>query len=286
MSLGHTRRSTGTSANHRHAVESARALRERERLRSCVRTDVVPGLDALADPSAAPAELIAHADRRSRRLRSQIEPRDGDDALFGVGGFSDPVCIEEREWVRHFLHDTALNTLEYIASDGFGEGLSAAKIATVAGMVATDLRTWTESDAPQARGPELLPALERVTQQARECDSRVELVAGDVQPRLSPKEVEAVVGAVREAINNARKHANAKNVIVRVECSAEGETAVTVTDDGTGIDRDGAANGGGLGVKGSIIGRMERVGGRASLQGAPGGGTRVTLVTPSQKGAA
>jgi signal transduction histidine kinase len=71
-------------------------------------------------------------------------------------------------------------------------------------------------------------------------------------------------------------------VIVRVETSLDGRTAVTVTDDGVGIDPELVAGATGLGVKGSIVGRMKRVGGHASLEDAPGGGTLVTLVTSRQ----
>jgi signal transduction histidine kinase len=81
-------------------------------------------------------------------------------------------------------------------------------------------------------------------------------------------------------MTNARKHARASQVVVRVE-SAGGRTAVTITDDGVGFDARRAARGSGLGVARSIVGRMSRVGGHASLGAAPGGGTRVTLVTPT-----
>jgi signal transduction histidine kinase len=58
---------------------------------------------------------------------------------------------------------------------------------------------------------------------------------------------------------------------------------VTVTDDGVGIDPELVANATGLGVKGSIVGRMKRVGGHASLEDAPGGGTLVTLITQGKE---
>ena len=68
-------------------------------------------------------------------------------------------------------------------------------------------------------------------------------------------------------------------MIVRIETAADGCTSVTVTDDGIGFDPERAAHAGGLGVRRSILGRMSRVGGYASLTPAPGGGTRVTLKT-------
>ncbi|HVF79522.1 MAG TPA: ATP-binding protein, partial [Solirubrobacteraceae bacterium] len=187
----------------------------------------------------------------------------------------------EREWVRGHLHDTALQILEFIAGDGFGTGLSASKIARLAGGAAHDLHRWVDSvEAPEK--PELLPELQAILEHARSLDPGVELVVGDIHTPPSRDEVEALAGAVREAVTNARKHANATNVVVRVECDSDGRTAVTVTDDGIGIDLEQAENGNGLGVKGSIVGRMKRVGGFAFLEDVPGGGTRVTLITTRQ----
>jgi anti-sigma regulatory factor (Ser/Thr protein kinase) len=256
--------------------------RERERLLALVRSDVIAGLEQLVDPSASPAALRDLADRQSRRLRAELEPSGerGTDTLFGLSAVDDE-CAEEREWVRGHLHDTALQILEFIAGDGFGTGLSSRKIASLAGRAAHDLRRWVAAvDEPSPA--ELLPELELIAEQARSLDPRVELVVGEVGSPPTSEQVEALAGAVREAVTNARKHAHASHVIVRVECYADGRTAVTVTDDGIGIDPERARNASGLGVKGSIVGRMKRVGGHASLNGAPGGGTRVTLVTPGQ----
>jgi len=287
MCLGQSGQSQGADAEHRgavtcgrHDIGAQRAL-ERRRLLAHVRTDIISGLEELVDPAAAPAELIALADLHSRRLRAELESLDDSTALFGLAGVDDPACADEHEWVRGHLHDTALQILEFVAGDGFGTGLSAAKIARLAGGAARDLHRWVDSvDDPD--GPGLLPELELITEQARSLDPRVELVVGDVGAPPTSDQVEALAGAVREAVTNARKHSNAKHVIVRVECDEHGHTAVTVSDDGIGFDLEQAENGSGLGLKGSIVGRMKRAGGHASLQDAPGGGTLVTLVTSRQ----
>jgi anti-sigma regulatory factor (Ser/Thr protein kinase) len=288
ISLGQQRRALGGGADNRSVVEpwqqeidGDRAdQRERERLFARLRAVIIPGLEELVDPAAAPEHLIALADRHSRRLRAELEsPEDSD--LFSLGSGDDPAAIEEREWVRGHLHDTALQILEFVAGDGFGTGLSAAQIARLAGGAARDLHRWVDSVDAEL-GTELVPELELITAQARTLDPRVELVVGGLGTPPTSEQVEALTGAVREAVTNARKHANASHVIVRVECDSDGRTAITVTDDGVGIDLEQAQNGNGLGVKGSIVGRMKRVGGHASLQDAPGGGTLVTLVTPRQ----
>lgn len=287
MCLGQPGRSQGADAEHRGAVTpgrqnigAERAL-ERRRLLAHVRADIIPGLEELVDPAADPGDLIALADLHSRRLRAELESLDNSVALFGLSGVDDPSCVEEHEWVRGHLHDTALQILEFVAGDGFGTGLSATKIARLAGGAARDLHRWVDS-VNDPDEPELLPELELITEQARSLDPRVQLVVGDIGTPPTSDEVEALAGAVREAVTNARKHSHASNVIVRVECDEHGHTAVTVSDDGIGFELEEAENGSGLGVKGSIVGRMKRVGGHASLQGAPGGGTLVTLVTSRQ----
>jgi signal transduction histidine kinase len=269
----------GTAGPWQQGTGGRRAV-AREHLFARLRTVIIPGLEALVDPAAAPADLIALADRQSRRLRAELEsPEDGE--LFEPASVDDPACAEAREWMRGHLHDTALQILEFIAGDGFGTGLSATKIARLAGGAARDLHRLVDS-VDESVEAELLSELERITEQARTLDPRVELVVGGIGTPPTNEQVEALTGAVREAVTNARKHANASHVIVRVECDDDGRTSITVTDDGIGIDLEQAENGSGLGVKGSIVGRMKRVGGHASLEDAPGGGTLVTLVTPRQ----
>jgi anti-sigma regulatory factor (Ser/Thr protein kinase) len=288
MSLGQQGPAFGASADNKdvvvlrqRAVEAWRAS-ERAQLRARLRTIIVPGLEELVDPGAHPSDLIKLADLQARRLRAELEHDDPRDRP----GIENPIAHvrqEERELVRGHLHDTALQILEFIAGDGFGTGLSAAKIARLAGGAARDLHRWIETIGEPV-AVDLLPELELVANEARSLDSSVKLVVGDVGGSPTPEQVTAIVGAVREAVTNARKHANATNVVVRVETDSDGETAVTVTDDGVGIDPELVANGNGLGVKGSIVGRMQRVGGTASLEDAPGGGTLVTLATKQHGG--
>jgi len=266
-------------ALRKRAIDIWRAS-EREQLRKRLRMVIVPGLEELVDPGADPADLIALADVQARRLRTELEDMDevevADETIRRARE-------EEREIVRGHLHDTALQILEFIAGDGFGTGLTASKISSLAGGAARDLHLWIDTiDEPPAG--ELLGQLQQVTAEAQSLDSRVELVIGELGAAPTPEQVSAIAGAVREAVTNARKHAQASNVVVRVETGEDGHTAVTVTDDGVGIDPELVAESDGMGVSGSIVGRMKRVGGSASLQDAPGGGTLVTLVTSRHGG--
>jgi anti-sigma regulatory factor (Ser/Thr protein kinase) len=282
MGSGTQQRALDTGAARDLLADDEREVRgsERRRLHARLRAVVVPGLHALADSSRAAGELTALAAVQARRLRAELEspcvkPADVDQARWDARE-------EEREWVRGHLHDTALQILEFIAGDGFDTGLSADKIAQLAGGAAHDLSSWIDADGESGEpgAARLLPELERVAAQARVLDPGVRLVVSELAVQPTGERVTALAGAVREAVTNARKHAHASQVTVRVESAGGGRTAVTITDDGIGFDPALACGGGrGLGVSGSIVGRMRRVGGHASLQRAPGGGTCVTLLT-------
>ena len=252
----------------------------RSELHVWLRRVIVPGLEQLADPAADPADLRALAAAQGTRLRTALE---GDGASAGLADAGDAACSaldDEREWVRGHLHDTALQILEFIAGDGFGTGLSSEKIAHLAGGAARDLRRWMDADPLSAQ---LVPELEQVTADARTLGSGVELVVGELERQPTARQVSALTGAVREAVTNARKHAHASQVIVRVAVDEDGRTAITITDDGVGLDPELVGDAGGLGLPGSIFARMRRAGGEAALDSAPGGGTRVTLLTPSSE---
>jgi anti-sigma regulatory factor (Ser/Thr protein kinase) len=289
MSLGQQVRASEGDADNRdmdvareRTIELWRAS-ERIRTRARLRAVIVPGLEELADPDADPADLIALADVQGCRLRAELEALgENDDDVVSLDPVAARARQEECDLVRGHLHDTALQILEFIAGDGFGTGLSASKISSLAGGAARDLRRWIEAGDQDDCDAQLVPELEQVTAEARSLDSRVELVVGHIGTPPTSEQVTALAGAVREAVTNARKHAHASSVIVRVETGPDGQTSVTVTDDGVGIDPELVANATGLGVKGSIVGRMKRVGGHASLEDAPGGGTLVTLITSRQ----
>ncbi|MDX6681428.1 MAG: hypothetical protein QOG94_1467 [Solirubrobacteraceae bacterium] len=263
----------------RISVADVRA-KERRRLRAMVRATLVPGLERLDDPTADPAVLIARADAQAGALRAVLEDAGAGAGVPIVDAAARRALEDEREWVRGHLHDTALQILEFIAGDGFGTGLSAQKISHLAGGAARDLRRWSEGAEEPAAG--LLAKLEQVAAEAATLHPAVRLVVGDLGTPLTGEQVEAIAGAVREAVTNARKHAQASQVVVCVECDDDGRTSVTVADDGVGFDSQHVADTRGLGLRTSIVGRMRRVGGHARLELAPGGGTLVTLMTSIQ----
>ena len=82
----------------------------------------------------------------------------------------------------------------------------------------------------------------------------------------------------QEALQNAAKHAEAKNVLVRLDASP---TALTleVADDGVGFD-PGASYPGHLGLR-SMRERVSELGGTLEIHSAPGEGTRIVARAPT-----
>src|SRR3546814_12368091 len=84
-----------------------------------------------------------------------------------------------------------------------------------------------------------------------------------MEPRL-----EALVAALREAANNAARHAGVDEVSVYVEVERS-KVSAFVRDRGNGFVLD-EVEPGRLGVRQSIIGRMARHGGKAEVHTTPG----------------
>jgi signal transduction histidine kinase len=101
------------------------------------------------------------------------------------------------------------------------------------------------------------------------------ILVPDDLPRLRRSQVEALSGAVSEALTNAGKHARARRLTVFVEPANDGGLFCSVKDDGTGFDPGKTPPGVGIGR--SIVARMAEIGGRAEVRSRPGHGTEVCL---------
>ena len=87
---------------------------------------------------------------------------------------------------------------------------------------------------------------------------------------------EALVAAAREALVNAAKHGEGTPVSLFAEMT-ESRVGAFVRDRGPGFDPNHLAKDR-RGVRDSIVARMVRQGGHASVRTAPGGGCEVRLV--------
>jgi signal transduction histidine kinase len=177
---------------------------------------------------------------------------------------------QERAEVAAHLHDSVLQTLAMVQRRA-GEP---AEVAALARRQERELRAWLNG----RRAPgELTVAssLEAVAAEVEEAHGvPVEVVAVGDAP-LDAR-AEALVAAAREALVNAAKFAPDGPVALYAEVAPE-RIEVFVRDRGPGFDPDHVPADR-RGVRESIVGRMERHGGRAVLHTAPGEGTEVELV--------
>lgn len=178
------------------------------------------------------------------------------------------IRTEERAEVAAHVHDSVLQTLTLIQRSADDPR----EVARLARTEERALRTWLYRPVADADAT-LGGALARTVAEVEAAyDVEIDLVTvGDVplDARTS-----ALVQAAREAVVNAAKHAGGQ-VSVYVECG-EGRVEVFVRDRGAGFDPE-QVPADRLGWRESIVGRMARVGGTATLRLAPGGGTEVAL---------
>jgi hypothetical protein len=96
--------------------------------------------------------------------------------------------------------------------------------------------------------------------------------------RLDPDVAHALVGSVSAAFENVLRHSGAS--VAELELIYDDDViTVMVTDQGTGFDLAGIAPDR-LGVRASMVDRMESVGGSARVWSSPGSGTSVMLSVP------
>ncbi|MGV8877279.1 MAG: PspC domain-containing protein [Rhodoglobus sp.] len=175
---------------------------------------------------------------------------------------------EHRAEVAAHLHDSVLQTLALIQN----RAGASSEIARIARAQERELREWLfEGDAAASTN---CVAEMRAIAATIELDYpvRFDVVTVGEVPGDTPG---ALVSAAREAMLNAARHAGG-DVSIYIESSARG-VDVFVRDRGPGVDLN-TLPADRLGIRESIIGRMARAGGTASVrQGTGGAGTEVHL---------
>ncbi len=181
---------------------------------------------------------------------------------------------QERAELAAMVHDQVLHTLALIQRSA-PAGSEAHRLARAQER---SLRNWLYRPRTAHAGLESM--LEQVAAEVEEAyPVTVELVVvGEDPPPRHAEQVEAVVAAAREALVNAARHAGVSTVSVYAEVEPD-QLTVFVRDRGVGFDL-AAVDRDRHGVRGSIIGRMERHGGQATIVTAPGEGTEVRLRLP------
>jgi signal transduction histidine kinase len=181
---------------------------------------------------------------------------------------------EERADIAAHMHDSVLQTLALIQR----RAEDPQAVVQLARAQERDLRSWLfegrapgEADASFAEGV-------RQIQRDVEALHGVPVEVVTVGDCPLDEHVAALLAAGREATVNAAKWSGAAVISVFAEVEAD-KVNVAVRDRGKGFD-PAAVPGDRKGVAESIRGRISRHGGEATVQSAPGEGTKVTLTMP------
>jgi signal transduction histidine kinase len=176
---------------------------------------------------------------------------------------------QERAEIAAIVHDEVLHTLALIQRNAE----DSREVTRLARGQERQLRNWLYKPAasPTER---LAAALEAAAAEVEDTYAVTvdAVVVGDcdVDERLL-----ALVLATREALVNAGRHAGVPAVSLYAEVEPS-QVSVFVRDRGAGFDPS-MVDDDRHGVRGSILARMERHGGEATIRSAPGEGTEVRL---------
>ena len=179
---------------------------------------------------------------------------------------------EERAQMAAHLHDSVLQTLTLMQK----RADDPREVASLARRQERELRDWLAGDGTRDAAKRSLASELRTVGEAIEDDHRVaieSIVVGDCE---LDERAAAVLGAAREALLNAAKHSGDSGPIRVYAEIDEAGIALFVRDRGAGFDPEAVPEDR-RGVRESIVGRIERAGGRADIRSSPGGGTEVAI---------
>jgi two-component system nitrate/nitrite sensor histidine kinase NarX len=208
-------------------------------------------------------------------------------------------ALEERQRIAAEMHDGLAQTLSYmgLATDRAAILLEEGQTGQVARLfhqlrdaisqatleVRRSIASLQEKPAPRES---LQNAIQRtVAGLTPDTAPAITIIDELPQPVILPAaKLEQIVRVVQEALANARRHAAAQRLAVRLEGSLTGVT-ITVQDDGCGFDPQAPPGSGehfGLSI---MRARAARIGGDLTIQSERGAGTRVSLTLPPASGA-
>lgn len=199
-----------------------------------------------------------HDERRRRAEEALAEERDK------------RTRADERAEMAAHLHDSVLQTLALIQRR-VPENRAVVRLAR---RQERELRVWLNGGPALGIATSLNSALTRAADEVEDKhDVLVELsTAGDAP--LDDR-VGGLVLAAREAMANAARFAGVDRIFVLSE-AGDDWVRLVVRDQGAGFD-PAVVPDDRRGIRESIVGRIERLGGAASIHSAPGEGTEVDL---------
>lgn len=173
---------------------------------------------------------------------------------------------------ERLLHETALNTLTAIARGG---GLDPTTVRAQCAEGAKALRGMAETMPRQrARDARIELSGAVLTAEASGCTVDTTRLDADAVNGVPGDVADAVLGAMREGLLNAVRHAGATTITVDLHADDGGLTGV-VRDDGCGFDAIGHEDR--FGIRGVIVEAMALVGGTGGVRSSLGQGTTVSL---------
>jgi signal transduction histidine kinase len=182
------------------------------------------------------------------------------------------VRAEERGEVATHLHDTVLQALTLIQ-----KRTEEPAVLRLARSAERDLRAWLYG-APPVDPDDYASSVRAVVAEIEDRYAvAVELIAVGTCPLDEP--ARAVVGAVREALTNAARHAGVRRISLFTEAT-DAEVTALVRDRGTGFDPARPPDPARRGIRDSIEARVAKQGGTATVRSAPGDGTEVEVRMP------
>ena len=179
---------------------------------------------------------------------------------------------EERAEIAAHLHDSVLHTLALIQRSE-----DPADVAALARRQERELRAWLDHRPTASEPQDLRGAVDALASRVEELHHVTvdTVVVGDAPVT---ENVGALLLACQEAAINAARHSGSPRVSIYVEADDDGITAY-VRDEGAGFDVN-AVSPDRRGIAQSVIGRMRRHGGSATVTSQPGQGTEVQLQLP------
>jgi signal transduction histidine kinase/phage shock protein PspC (stress-responsive transcriptional regulator) len=182
---------------------------------------------------------------------------------------------QERAELAAHLHDSVLQTLTLMQK----RADEPREVAALARRQERELRGWLYGDR-RPQSDSLTAALREAAESVEDAHGvAIEVVS--VGDRPLDEHCEALVAAAREALTNAAKFAPDDPVSLYSEVE-NGRVQVFVHDRGPGFDVAGVPDDR-RGVRDSIIARMRRHGGTATIRSTPGEGTEVELTLEGKK---
>lgn len=180
----------------------------------------------------------------------------------------------ERQRLDALIHDRVLNTL-LVA----GKAESKSDQRGAAQLAQNAIQSLQEALVEPRSTPSVTPlglfrALRKAAMQLLPVIEVRTLGGGSEE--IPAMEAQALTQATLQAIDNAARHSGATRFELVLDSPAPGSLEIVVRDDGSGFRLEKLPKDR-IGIRTSVIGRMEAIGGQAIIKTSPGSGTEIIL---------